>query len=77
MALSFNNIKGISHQERSEPGGRKVTRTGVLQLPQGVFWMHLMVFLGLCHLRDLAVPSWRIPGQQGPVCPNLFTSANS
>lgn len=37
MALSFNNIKGISHQERSEPGGRKVTRTGVLQLPQGVF----------------------------------------
>lgn len=64
MALAFNNIKGISHQGRYEQGKRKVTWTGILQLPQGIVLMHLMVFLGLCHLRDLAMPSW-IPGQQG------------
>lgn len=72
MALALNNIKGISHQGRYEQGERKVTWTGILQLPQSMFLMHLMVFLGLCHLRDPALPSWQILGQQGQVFPDLF-----
>lgn len=72
MALALNNIKGISHQGKYEQGERKVTCTGILWQPRGMFLMHLMVFLGHCHLRDPAVPSWQILGQQGQVCPDLF-----
>lgn len=75
MALALNPITGLSHQGRRGAGERGVTCAGTQQLSPGMLLMHLMVFLGLCHLRPLAMPSWRIPGQQGPVCPNVLMAA--
>lgn len=71
MTLAFNSIKGISHQGMYKQGGRKVTGTGILQLPQGVFLTRVMVFLGLCHLGDLPMPPGRFPvskGRSAPTC---------
>lgn len=76
MAPALNSITGLCHQGRHGAGEKGVTWAGILQLPS-MFLMHLMVFLGLCHLMHLAVPSWWIPGQQGPLCPNLFVAANN